>query len=88
MIKERTCNNCGRVAFGVSLEYAEDQVMSFNKRFETLPEKSRELYGGTEATLEPYTRCIGCGGSYINFREAAEDDCPIGCTLSPILFET
>mgnify|MGYP001577390695 CR=1 FL=1 len=29
--------------------------------------------------------CFRCGGSYMNFRPALEDDCPIGSTIQPIL---
>ena len=32
-----------------------------------------------------YMRCFRCGGSYMNFRAALEDDCPIGSTIQPIL---
>mgnify|MGYP001575307848 CR=1 FL=1 len=34
-----------------------------------------------------YMHCFRCGGSYSNFRPATERDCPVGCTLQPILME-
>lgn len=81
-----TCKKCGWVAFQVSREYAEDQVKRFNEYFESLTKKEqKELYGGKGASLSFYERCIGCGGSYKNFRTFKKDDCPDGCTLNPVI---
>ena len=81
-----TCNKCGWVHFGVSLEKAKAEVESFNNYFDTLtPEKQTKSYGGKKASIENYKKCDRCGNSYKNFRRSGTDDCPSGCTVNPIL---
>lgn len=85
--KEMTCP-CGWVAFAVTRTFAKRSVASFNAYFATLSEHDqRQFYGGDNAKIEDYERCMLCGGSYKNFKPAAPGDCPNGCTLSPIIVE-
>lgn len=86
MNQQRTCNKCGRVAFAVSRAYAETEVAKFNTWFEQQTQETKDMYGGEGSSIEEYERCLMCGGSYENFREAKEGDCPNGCTLSPIIY--
>ena len=84
---ERTCNNCGRVGFAVSRKFAEEQVKLFGEYYNSLSaKKQQENYGGHPATISDYDQC-GCGNPHTNFRASRDEDCPNGCTLSPIIFE-
>ena len=83
----RTCNRCGRVAFGVTREYAEEQVASMNQFLDRATADVRESYGNRRAGIEAYERCFHCGGPHTDFRDAKEGDCPVGCTLQPVITE-
>jgi len=86
--KERTCNKCGWVHFGVSREFAEAEVERFNDYFHTLTEeKQRSNYGGRCSSIKQYEHCSFCGNDYTDFRDAEENDCPRGVTLGPIIKE-
>jgi protein-arginine kinase activator protein McsA len=86
--KERTCNKCGWVHFAVTREHAENEVKKFNEFFDSLTEEQREdSYGGRRSTMKEYENCFFCGNTYEDFRDAKEDDCPIGVTLGPIIEE-
>lgn len=81
-----TCNACGRVHMAYTLAQAVAEYTSFNAYYEALtPSQQQDYYGGQKSSLEHYTRCLGCGGSYENFRDAKDGDCPDGCTITPIL---
>lgn len=82
----RTCNRCGWVSYGVTRKDAERSVAEFNKFYEAAPAATRESFGGPSTILH-YEVCIGCGGSYKNTRDSSPDDCPVGCTLNPIIVE-
>lgn len=82
----RTCNKCGTVAFGVSRSYAEKEVAAFNAYFDTLDAKGKDLFGNRNSSILQYEGCW-CGNSYRNFRPAVQGDCPVGCTLQPIIYE-
>ena len=85
--KTRTCNACGWVYFGVSREYAEDEVKRFNEYFNKLSKKDQEdFYGGHCSSIASYEGCW-CGNRYDNFRESKPDDCPNGVTMNPIIYE-
>jgi len=85
--KNRTCLKCGWVYFGVSREYAENEVKKFNEFFETLSKKDqKDLYGGHGSSIASYESCW-CGNKYDNFRDSKPGDCPRGCTISPIIVE-
>jgi hypothetical protein len=81
-----TCNKCNWVHFDVTREFAESEVKKFNEYFESLTEEQQDSnYGGLQSTLEDYEHCCRCGNHYKNFRESRPNDCPDGCTLSPII---
>lgn len=82
----RTCNQCGRVAFGVTRVFAEAEVAKFNKFYESAAPEVRDSFGGP-SSLAHYECCNQCGNEYTNFRDSVEGDCPAGCTLSPIIVE-
>lgn len=84
--KEVTCLTCGTVHFEVSLEYVTQEVAEFNAYFDTLSvDKQHDYYGGHKSSVSRYAWCKRCGGSYTNFRDSVDGDCPIGATISPIL---
>ena len=86
--KTRTCKTCGWVAFPVTREYAEDEVKRFNEYYDMLSaEEKEDYYGSKSSTIDNYERCFFCRGSYKNFRESEPGDCPLGCTLQPIITE-
>lgn len=85
---ERTCKACGWVHMGVSREFAQSEVDSFNTYFYSLSqEKQQENYGGKPATIQSYEFCRNCGSYYTNFRNFEPGDCPTGVTLNPIIYE-
>lgn len=83
---KRTCLNCGWVHFGVKRKYAENAVAKFNEYYEAQDDETKGMFGGP-SNIDQYLYCCKCEGSYQNFRKAREDDCPEGCTLSPIIHE-
>lgn len=83
-ITERTCNKCGTVHFAVTREHAENNVDQFNKFYDTAGYHVQQYYG-RRATITSYEHCSKCGNTYLNFRLSKENECPIGCTLSPII---
>lgn len=94
-----TCKRCGWVHFAYSRQRAAEEVARFNTYFDSLPyEKQKEYYGGIKfvdgvmtygepqkATIGRYESCGQCRGHYRDFRDALDEDCPRGCTVSPIL---
>jgi len=81
-----TCLKCGRVHFGVTREYVEEQVKQANEYLDSLLAKKRKkLYGNQKSKIDQYKQCFTCKNSYENFREFEEGDCDVGVTLSPIL---
>jgi len=85
-MSHRTCNQCGWVAFGVTRAFAEAEVERFNQFYRSSPPETKELYNGP-SSIAHYECCNRCGNEYTNFRDSIETDCPIGCTLSPIIVE-
>ena len=85
--RERTCLKCGWVHFGVSREFAQDEVARFNSHYVKLsPQEQEQYYGGKPASITAYERCMACGNGWENFRDFQPGDCPDGCTLNPIIF--
>jgi hypothetical protein len=82
----RTCNQCGWVAFGVTRELAETQVARFNKFYLAQPPAVQHCYSGP-SSIAHYECCTRCGNEHENFRDSVEGDCPDGCTISPIIVE-
>lgn len=85
---ERTCNKCGWVHFGVTYEFAQNEVNSFNAMYDelTVAEQQR-YYGGHGGSIKNYENCFFCGNSWKDFRDAVEGDCPYGVTMQPIIVE-
>ncbi len=79
-----TCNKCGWVHFDVSAEYVRNHVSEFNEWYSGQTHEVQQMYMGP-VRVEQYTQCFLCGGSYKNFRDSAEGDCPMGCTIQAIL---
>lgn len=85
--RERTCNQCGWVAFAVTRADAEASVASFNDYIDKADDETRALFGNRRSHLSSYETCFRCAGPYTNFRDAVPGDCPMGCTLQPIITE-
>lgn len=99
MMSNVTCLNCGWVHFAYNRQQAESAILRFNTYFDSLPyQKQKEYYGGIKfvdgkmaygepqkSSMDRYVRCMQCGGSYTNFRDTIDGDCPSGCTINPIL---
>ena len=83
---QRTCNECGWVAFGVTREFAEREVTRFNVFYNQAPFEIRECYNGP-SSIAHYECCNRCGNPYTAFHDSEKDDCPDGCTLNPIIVE-
>lgn len=84
----RTCLKCGWVHFGVTRAFAEDEVARFNAYYAKLtPKEQQDWYSGRNSSIVNYEKCFCCGGSWKNFRDEVEGDCPIGCTIQPIIHE-
>ena len=87
-MSNRTCLKCGWVHFGVTRAFAEDEVARFNAYYDTLtPKEQQDWYGGRKSGIAHYEGCFRCGGSHTNFRDEREGDCPMGCTIQPIIHE-
>lgn len=85
---ERKCNKCGWIHFGVTYEDAMGEVNRFNDMYDELTEGEKErYYGHKRATIENYEHCFCCGNSWQDFSKAKEDDCPVGVTTQPIIFD-
>jgi hypothetical protein len=94
--KNVTCNSCGWVSFGVSAEYVKQQTKDFGDYWDAADKKTRSQFWSEKYSPMPdkypreqhakgYEKCFRCGGPYTNFRESKEHDCPVGCTIGPIL---
>jgi len=84
----RTCNKCGWVHFAVTREHAEEEVRRFNEYFDGLTEeKQQDYYSGNKSSIKSYEKCFCCGNEYTNFRESVDGDCPVGCTIQPIIYQ-
>lgn len=84
----RTCLKCGWVHFAVPRGHAENEIARFNAYYDTLtPKQQRDYYGADKSSIKLYEQCDRCGGPHTNFREEKEGDCPIGCTIGPIIHE-
>lgn len=78
-----TCKNCGIVYMGCTREYAQAEVESFNEMFYNAKAKGEELCWDKPATIAIYENPCGKG----KLKPAAEGDCPIGCTITTIIYE-
>lgn len=82
----QTCNQCGRVAFGVTRAFAEAEVAKFNAFYESAAPEVRKCYSGP-SSIAHYECCRQCGDGHTNFHDSVEGDCPRGCTIGPIIVE-
>ncbi len=82
----RTCNQRGWVAFGVTREFAQTEVERFNKFYNESPPEVRECYNGP-SSIAHYEYCSRCGNGHAGFHDSGAGDCPDGCTLPPIIVE-
>lgn len=89
----RTCIKCKTVAFGVSRQYAVAQAIKFTNFIHSIyGQQVADQYGITNPTeykqdwFETYGKC-DCGATWDTFRDFKENDCPDGCTLSPIIYK-
>lgn len=82
-----TCKDCGWVHKQVSMKYVQNWKKEWDEFWPTLNEEGKESYGLQKGppSISTYLHCFFCSGSYKNFRDALDDDCPIGCTIQPIL---
>lgn len=77
------CIKCNWTSFAVSQKYAEAEVASFNRYYDSLTKKQqKENYGGRKATVKNYV-CLFCGGS--KFKPG--NTCPDGSTINPVIYE-
>ena len=82
----RTCKKCGTVSYGMSPLQCYNEIAQFNAYYEGLADEDRSHWGG-QSTIDGYKKCVGCGGSYKNFRAYHDGDCPDGVTINAILVD-
>lgn len=78
-----TCKECGIVYMGHTREYAQAEVDSFNEMFYKAKAEGRPLCWDTPATIDIWENPCGKG----KLKPAVEGDCPIGCTITSIIYE-
>ena len=77
----------GGVHFAMSRERAQSDVDQFNAYYEALsPKKREEYYGSKPASIATYERCFFCGQTDGDFRPYQDGDCPMGCTIQPVIW--
>lgn len=85
---ECTCNKCGWVHMAVTREFAEVESKNFLEWYDTQPASVRENYGAKRPDpMKQYDRCFFCGQTDQDFRPSMPDDCPVGCTIQPTIWE-
>ena len=80
-----TCVECGWVSFAVTRQYARDAIKKFNEWYEQQPPETKDSYGGRPSSTKDY-RCQRCGSEGY-FVPSKPEDCPIGCTIGPVIWE-
>ena len=80
-----TCLNCGWVHMGLTRADAQQEVDSFNVWFDEQPPAVQDNYG-RRSRIDTYEGCFRCGKT--EFREAKDDDCPRGCTIQPVIWDS
>lgn len=79
-----TCKGCGWVHFSVTREYAQNEVDTYMKYYNTFTDEEKSQCG-SPPEVSDYEKCKHCGGSHIDFRPSKPGDCPAICTINPIL---
>lgn len=67
----KTCSACGWVHMGLP----RDDIVAYHAA------------SGDTVPWPLYEKCFRCEGSYTNMRSYRGGDCPVGCSLQPILLE-
>jgi hypothetical protein len=78
-----TCDDCSRVSFAVTREYAEDEVRRFNAYYETLDSETQSHFGGP-SSLDNYV-CLSCGGSSFHPATVSDQKRAEGHTVNPVV---
>ena len=86
-IRLRTCLHCGWVHFAVSRAYAETEVARFNAFFDKASPATQAAYRNRRSSVQSYEHCMRRNAQWTEFRDALPEDCPVGCTLNPIIYE-
>jgi hypothetical protein len=80
-----TCVACGWVHMAYTRAEAQAEVDKFNAWYVQQSEDTKACYGGKESLVKHYEGCDRCGGKV--FRPSKPDDCPVGCTIGPVIYE-
>lgn len=78
-----TCLKCGWVHMAYTRTQAQAEVDKFNEYYNTLDDETKSHFGGP-SSIDRYENCH-CGSK--EFREYIYGDCPIGVTISPVIWE-
>ena len=69
------CNSCGWVHVGVTTDFAQEAVRTFNAMYFHLTDEQREeYYHSHPAKLADYESCYKCGGSYLQMSVVDKND--------------
>lgn len=86
-----TCERCGWVHWPISRAYAEQSVALANQRNDAISrcgdDDFRPVYFQRE-DISRYERCFRCGAPHTEMKKSKPEDCPVGCTLQPIIWES
>lgn len=83
------CTKCGWIHFAVSRDYAEEEVSSFNRYYESLtPIQQEENYGGRKSDISSYEHCFRCGTHHEQAVKATNEEVPNGSTIQPMISPT
>ena len=81
-----TCALCGNVHYPITRAFAELSVSRFNHFYDAAPAHVRESYV-QRSDISQYEHCYKCGAPASEMKPSKPDDCPVGVTLQPIIFE-
>lgn len=78
-----TCDDCSRVSFAVTREYAEDEVRRFNAYYDNLDSETQSHFGGP-SSLDHYV-CLSCGGNSFHPATVGDQKRAGGHTINPVV---
>lgn len=85
-----TCGICGWVMYPISRAYAEQSVALANQRNDAISrcgdDDFRPFYFQRE-DISRYEKCFRCGAPFTEMVKSKPEDCPVGVTLQPIIWE-